>query len=279
MQVLVVSHLKERQELQKTVNKYKEEHKRDATRIRREIAKYVSTATEPYQPPKIATVPIAEQMARAEEKIVAMSDNIAVLQAALENNLISDEMRAKIRRMIERMAEAVYLKTVEEKIVQESRREKEITAKQEQLAEYVRQYAILEAKQQEERRQQEANRQFYSVIMNMGYSLNGIPCWPVVVMSPPRERRLDEKAFTATLRQRNNNELLSTLTRPYVRPPVNPPMATVNLRTSVLETKEILRRAGLRPDDKPPSMKFNEQIRMNAKTAVPKASVRFNARK
>lgn len=282
LHTLVRSHLLERQELQKTVKTYKEEHKTEALRIRQEIARYVSTASEPPAPQavkQIETVPVAVQMAAMETKIALLSGDLSMLQSALENNLISDEMRGAIRRMIERTLETLHIKAAEEKEYKEKTREKEVIEKQAQLNEYIRRYAELQVKQEAEARKIEANRQFYAVVMNMGYALNGVPRWPIAVMSPPPEKRLDEKVFTATLRQRTNYELLSTVTRPYVRPPVNPPMATVNLRASVLETKELLRRAGLRPDDGSPTVKPTQTIRMAATTAVPKASARFNARR
>ena len=278
LHTLVRSHLLERQNLQKTVKVYKEEHKREAVRIRHEVANYVSTATTPPQSIKpVETVPIAAQMAEVETKIAVLSGSITMLQSALENALISDDMRATIRRMIERTLETLHIKAAEEKEYQEKRHEKEVAEKQAQLNQYIRQYAELQVRQEEEKRQIAANKQFYAVVMNMGYALNGVPLWPVAVMSPPPEKRLDERAFTATLRQRSNRELLSTVTRPYVRPPVNPPMATVNLRTSVLETKELLRRAGLRPDDGKPAFDPTQKIKVT--TPPPKASARFNARR
>ena len=282
LHTLVRSHLLERQELQKTVKTYKEEHKTEALRIRQEIARYVSTAAEPPVPQTVKpveAVPVAVQLAAVETKIALLSGDLSMLQSALESNLISDEMRGAIRRMIERTLESLHIKAAEEKEYKEKRQEKEIAEKQAQLNEYIRRYAELQVKQEAEARKIEANRQFYAVVMNMGYALNGVPRWPIAVMSPPPEKRLDEMAFTTALRQRSNNELLYTVTRPYVRPPVNPPMATVNLRTSVLETKELLRRAGLRPDDGKPTVKPTQTIRMAATTAVPKASARFNARR
>lgn len=278
LHALVRSHLLERQELQKTVKTYKEEHKREALRIRQEVANYVSTATAPPQTVKpVEPMAIAAQMADVETKIAVLSGSITMLQSALENALISDDMRATIRRMIERTLETLHIKAVEENEYQEKRHEKEVAEKQAQLNQYIRQYAELQVRQEEEKRQIAANKQFYAVVMNMGYALNGVPLWPVAVMSPPPEKRLDEMAFTAALRQRSNSELLSTVTRPYFRPPVNPPMATVNLRTSVLETKEMLRRAGLRPDDGKPA--FDPKQKIKVTTPPPKASARFNARR
>lgn len=280
LHTLVRSHLLERQELQKTVATYKEEHKTEALRIRQEIARYVSTSTQPPQPFKaVETVPLAAQLAQVETKIALLSGDLSMLQSALESNLISDDMRVVIRRMIERTLETLHVKAIAEKEYKEKVREKEIVEKQVQLNEYIRSYAELQVKQEAEARKIEANKQFYAIVMNMSYALNGVPRWPVAVMSPPPEKRLDEKAFTATLRSQSNRELLSSITKTYRRPPVDPPMATVNLRVSVLETKELLRRSGVRPDGGNPSIKPNAPIRMAATTPVTKASVRFNARR
>ena len=87
-------------------------------------------------------------------------------------------------------------------------------------------------------------------------------------MPPPPERVLDERAYSAALRETSARELLSTLAKPSRPPEVDPPMATVDLRADVLEAKELLRRAGRRPDD-------------DARTVAPKkarkASAKFNA--
>lgn len=275
---LTRAQLLERQELEKTIKAYKAEHKAEALRIRQEIARQIATASAPAQttrPPE--AIPLAAQLAEVETKIALLSGDLSTLQAALESNLLSDEMRGRIRRMIELALEGLNLKATIEKDHKETRREKEIIKKQKQLNYHIRRYSELQVRHEAQLRQQEANRQFYAVITNMSYALNGIPRWPVVVMSPLPEMRLDEKTYTSALRQRSNHELLSSLTQPYRRPPLDPPMATVHLRANVLETKEILRRAGIKPSGGSPFIKPNTPIRMTG--APPKASVRFNARR
>jgi len=279
LHALVRSHLHERQELQKTVKAYKEEHQREALRIRHEVAKYVSTATAPPQAVKpVETVPIAAQMAEVETKIAVLSGDITMLQSALENALISDDMRAALRRMIERTLETLHIKAAEEKEYQEKRHEKEVIEKQAQLNQYIRQYVELQVKQEEEKRKTEANRQFYAVVLHMNYALNGLPRWQVSVMSPPPEKRLNETAYVARIQQLKNRELLHTITtteRP--KPVIEPETAVPNLRQSVLEAKEILRRAGLTPDDDKPAVHLTQKVTLT--TPPPKASIRFNARK
>ncbi len=272
LHALVRSQLLERQELQKTVNRYKEEHKREATRIRREIAGYVATATEPLQTVNPAdAVSIKAEMAEVQSKIALLTGDITLLQSALESDLLSDDMRGALRRMIEVTLETLNLKATQEKrqeMAQE--REREYAARQAAYNEYVRRYAELQVKLEEENRKIAANRQFYDIIINMSYALNGIPRWEISVMPPPPERALDERAYAESLRQQSNSELLKTVFTPRPRPPVDPPMATVNLRTSVLETKEVLRRAGLRSDNDTRAAK-PEKSR--------KASAKFNAQR
>ncbi len=269
---LVRSHLLERQELQKTVKVYKEEQKAEALRIRREIAGYVATATEPPQTAKPTdTVTIKAEMAEVQSKIALLTGDITQLQSALESDLLSDDMRGALRRMIEVTLETLHLKKTEEK-TRETRaqdREREYVERQAQFNEYIRQYAELQVRQEEEARKRAANRDFYGIVMNMSYALNGIPRWEISVMSPPLERALDERAYSDTLRQQSNSELLKTVFTPRPRPAINPQLATVNLRSSVLETKEILRRAGLRPDD-------SDTHTVNPKKSL-KASAKFNA--
>lgn len=278
LHALVRSHLMERQQLQKTVKTYKEEHKVEALRIRQEIARYVATATEPPAAPQALktteTVPVAVQLAEVETKIALLSGDLSMLQSALESNLLSDEMRARLRRIIEKTLETLHIKATAEKASQEKRQEKEISEKQAQLNLYIQRYAELQLKREEETRKTEANRQFYAVVMNMGYGLNGVPRWPIAVMSPPPEKRLNEKTFTATLRQQDNRTLAKPVLATWSRPPLDPPTAAPALRASVLEVKELLLRGGgIRPDGGGMRHIKPEQI----KTA--KASIKFNAQR
>jgi hypothetical protein len=311
---LIRSHLSERQGLQKSVLFYREEHRVEVFRLRQEIARYVSTATEPFLPKpaaqaaagklplaaqlalvegkisllpadflrqelakytsvaaeapppsvakadSVATVdklPPAAQLAQVETKLALLSGDLSLLQASLESTLISDEMRGRIRRLIEKTLETLQLKAVETKTEEQRLQEKsrEYQVKQAEFNEYVRRYAEIQMKVEAEIRQQEANRQFYSLITNMSYALNGLPQWKVSVMMPPPERQLDEREYvqkvvlqrdTAQLIQRvlyspENESLVSK------RPPLDPKTAVPALRQNVLEVKEMLGRAGLRP--------------------------------
>ncbi|MDE1153725.1 MAG: relaxase/mobilization nuclease domain-containing protein [Micavibrio sp.] len=342
---LIRSHLLERQHLQKTVLFYRDEHRVEVFRLRQEIARYVSTATEPPQPAaqaaagklplaaqiaqlegkisllpadflrqelarytpaatealppavakadSVATVekaPLAAQLAQIETKIALLSGDMTLLQASLESNLLSDEMRGRIRRMIEKTLEALQIKVIETKTEEQKAQEKtkEYQIKQAEFNQYVQRYAELQIKVEAERRQQEANRQFYSLINNMSYALNGLPNWQVRVMMPPPERQLDETAYvqkvvlqrdTAQLIQRvlysaENESLVSR------RPPIDPKTAVPALRQNVLEVKEMMARAGLRP---PSGGGGNSRvapatIRMTAATSL-KTTTKFNQKR
>ena len=260
LHALVKTQLQERQALQQSIVAYQEEEQREAFRIRQEIARYVSTATAPEtrvtDTPKTDQIPINVQLTELETKIAMLSGDITQLQASLESNILSEEMRARIRRMIERTLETLHIKAIEEKqqTTKTEERQKEVERKQIELNQYIRHYAELQHRQEELHKKQDANRQFYAVVTHMIYSLNGLPRWDIRVQSPPPEKRLDETAYVANIQRLKNRELLHTITtteRP--KPVVEPETAAPNLRQSVLEAKEILRRAGLQPggDDSP----------------------------
>ncbi|MFN3701801.1 MAG: relaxase/mobilization nuclease domain-containing protein [Alphaproteobacteria bacterium] len=281
LHALVRSHLMERQQLQKTVKTYKEEHKAEALRIRQEIARYVATATEPAAPPQAIkhaedAPPIAVQLAEVETKIALLSGDLSMLQSALESDLLSDEMRVRLRRIIEKTLETLHIKATQEKVHQEKRQEKEIAEKQTQLNTYIQRYAELQLKREEETRKTEANRQFYAVVMNMGYGLNGVPRWPIAVMSPPLEKRLNERTFTAALRQQDNRTLAKPVLAAWSRPPLDPPAAAPILRASVLEVKELLIRGGGMPPEDTATRK-NAPIRIKMSDA--KSLGAFNAQR
>ncbi len=266
LHVLIRSQLLERQELQKTVKFYKAEHKTEVFRLRQEIARYVITQTEPPHLPAakaasvaaVDKVPLAAQLAQVEAKLGLLSGDISMLQASLESNLISDEQRGRIRLLIEKTLAALQLKVIETKEEQKLKIEektKEIQARQEQFNDYVREYATLQLKVEAEVRQQAANRAFVEFINNMSYSLNGVPRWNIAVMSPPPERRLDEREYIQkVVLQRDNGQLLDRVfkapeneSQVSKRPPIDPKMAVPNLRQNVLEVNEMLMRAGIKP--------------------------------
>lgn len=298
LQTLIRSQLIMRQDLQKSVTVYREEHKIEVARLRQEIARYVATQTEPPQPPAAKAdsvaaaekVPLAAQLAQTEARIALLAGDLSTLQASLEDNRLSDEMRARIRRVIEKTLETLQLKVIEkDKQEKEERQERrEIQAKQAELNELVRRYAEIQIRQEAEARRIEANNSFMSLISNMSYSLNGLPRWNVFVMSPPPERQLDETAYLQTVvRKRNDDQLLDRVfkspeneSQVSKRPPIDPKMAVPNLRRNVLEVQEALLRAGIKP---PRGGGINAvapaTIRMTTAAPSARATIKFNSKR
>lgn len=298
LQTLIRSQLLLRQDLQQTVVVYREEHKREIARLRQEVARYVATQTEPPQPPAakadsvaaVEKVPLAAQLAQTEARIALLAGDLSTLQASLEDNRLSDEMRARIRRVIEKALETLQIKAIEkvEQEKQERIEQREIQAKQAELNELVRRYAEIQIKQEAEARRIEANNSFMSLITNMTYSLNGLPRWNVFVMSPPPERQLDETAYLQTVvRKRNDDQLLDRVfkspeneSQVSKRPPIDPKMAVPNLRRNVLEVQEALLRAGIKP---PRGGGIGgvapATIRMTTAAPSARASIKFNSKR
>ena len=298
LQTLIRSQLLMRQDLQQTVTAYREEHKIEVARLRQEIARYVATQTEPPQPPAakagsvaaVEKVPLAAQLAQTEARIALLASDLSTLQASLEDNRLSDEMRARIRRVIEKTLETLQLKAAEkvEQEKQERVERREILAKQAEVNELVRRYAEIQIRMEAEARRIEANNSFMSLITNMSYSLNGLPRWNVFVMSPPPERQLDETSYLQTVvRKRDNDQLLDRVfkspeneSQVAKRPPIDPKIAVPNLRRNVLEVREMLVRTGLRPPSgggisavKPAA------IRMTTAAPSARATIKFNAKR
>jgi hypothetical protein len=298
LHTLIRSQLLMRQDLQQTVTAYREEHKIEIARLRQEIARYVATQTEPPQPPAakadsvaaVEKVPLAAQLAQTEARIALLAGDLSTLQASLEDNRLSDEMRARIRRVIEKTLETLQLKAAEkvEQEKQERIERREIQAKQAEFNELVRRYAEIQIRMEAEARRIEANNSFMALINNMSYSLNGVPRWPIIVMQPPPEKRLDETAYVQTVvRQRDNTQLLDRVfkspeneSQVAKRPPIDPQIAVPNLRRNVLEVTEMLVRTGLRPPSgggisavKPAA------IRMTTAAPSARATIKFNAKR
>lgn len=265
LQRLVQKQLQERQEQQKVVLFYRQQYLDEAERLRREVARHISGATVPPAPVKIQKETVTEQIKAIEGRIAAMSVDIVTLQAALENNLLSDDMRARVRLLIEKTLQSLYLKQHVEIETRKKREQQaqELGQKQAELNHLIQQYAELQAKQEEEQKKITANRQFYNIIMNMGYSLNGIPPYQIK-MKVPDEHRLDERAYFKKLRQQSNTELFNTVFgSPVSRPALEPDLAVLQLRESVLQVREILRRVGRQPsgDEGDDQVQYAKKVR------------------
>ena len=298
LQSLIRSQLLMRQDLQKSVTVYREEHKIDVARLRHEIARYISTQTEPPQPPAAK----ADSVAAGEKCRLRLNSRkrkpalrcwrmtCPVCKPPLRITASLTRWRARIRRLIEKTLETLQLKVIEkDKEENEERQERrEIQAKQAEFNELVRRYAEIQTKTEAESRRIEANNSFMSLITNMSYSLNGLPLWNVFVMMPPPERQLDENAYLRTVvSQRGNEQLVDRVfkspeneSQVSKRPPIDPKMAVPNLRSNVLEVKEMLVRAGIKP---PTGGGINAiapaAIRMTTAAPSARATIKFNSKR
>lgn len=261
--------------------------------LRREIARYAPDAAQATGVPPPSGLPReiardvvpekltpAAQLAQMEIKLAILSGDLSQLQLSLESNLLSDEMRGRIRRLIEKTLETLQLKAgakIEEQKTQHKSRE--YLQKQAEFNELVRQYAILQVRLEAERQREEACHAFHATIINMGYSLNGLPQWAISVMPPPPDKKLDEKALIRDTREKDIEIVLDRVFNSPAnarevsrRPPIDPKLAVPQLRANVLEVKVMLSRATLTPNG-------GGGGRSAALPALPPrtATIRFNA--
>ena len=237
-------HLAESRALHKSLNFFKQEQQIEAWRIKREMAGYINTAAEP-EPPDNQFGRIAEDIIMLEQKIVSLSGNIEDLQGALDSALLSDDMRAKIRIMIERAKEALWFKKAQERLQFKQKQDEKAEALEQAHKTFYRlmqRHEVLKQEYEEHRRKITHNREFYDRIQNMGYTLNGLPLHPII-MRPPPGPVFDEAKYRQNLRQQSNVQLIRAVTTA----PPKEPITTTGLRENVLITKEMLGRTTAAP--------------------------------
>jgi hypothetical protein len=245
---IIQRHLAESRALHRSLNFFKQEQQAEAWRIKREMAGYINTAAEP-EPPDNQLGRIAEEIIMLEQKIVSLSGNIEDLQGALDSALLSDDMRAKIKVMIERAKEALWFKKAQENLQFKQKQDakaEELEHAHKTFYRLMQRHEALKQEYEEHRRKIVHNREFYDRIQNMGYTLNGLPLHPIV-MNPPPGPVFDEVRYQKNLRRKSAASLNRAIT---VRPPKQA-ITTTGLRENVLMTKEILKRTGTRPPEAP----------------------------
>jgi hypothetical protein len=266
LHTLVQSQLAERRELQKTVRFYQQEYLKEMSDIKKTVAHYIATASEPLSSVSQTTAekPIADRLVEFESRISAMTDDIATLQAALENALISDATRTKIRIIIEKTVAALQARFQPDPVQQKKTTEEqqqELEKKTKEYNKYIRLYAELQERQEQQRRQSAVNKEFYAVVNNMSYSLNGLPLYKIAMTVPP-EMRLNEKTYVANLKTQSNIELQNIIFKPTVSVRSTSLSAVPELRKNVLQVKELLARAN--PSSRP--NKIYVPLPINTKT-------------
>ncbi|TVQ84011.1 MAG: hypothetical protein EA357_04225 [Micavibrio sp.] len=249
MEKLVKTHLSESRDLHKTLNFYKDEQQNAEWQLKRRMAGYINTATAPPQPEKKEETAkeLQSRLQELESKITALSGDIASLQAAMASTHISDEMRGRIRQLLDRAKEMALFQQAKKKQEQQQKAEKqkaeELIQLQQQLYQILKQHEELKQKQAEQKRQIAANTAFYERIQNMQYDLNGLPLYPMRVLAPPGEA-FNIKEYRETLKRESNQNLVNTV---KTKPPKKQIVSTTGLSQSALTAQEALRRAGKPP--------------------------------
>lgn len=240
LQALVEEQLEDRRELETSLRDYRQNEKAEALELKQHIAGFINTDTEPeviQTPLKV----INDQIATVETQIEALSNDIALLQASLENHLLSDSMRAKIRAMIERAKSALrgqYQQVVEEQKTKSVKEHEELQLRMQKFFNLAREQEQLRQKQYELQQRQYINQQLYSNASNMSYSLNGIPRYQITMQKSP-QIRFEEITYTKQLRKQPPSVLLHKVEQPEC--------AVTELRQNTLQVKELLRRHNAAP--------------------------------
>ena len=255
---LIQRHLSESKALHKQLSFYQEQHYQDIQRIKKEVASYINFKIEPSIPNKqIITTNIQEQIKTIEQKLTVLSGDILSLESSMNSHLISDDLKAQIKVMIERAKEMLWLKKKEE--------ETEITQAQEkrqmtEAAFITRQrefYRLLEQREKlkTQEKQQRHNAAFYKVVMHMSYSLNGHPLYEIA-MPKPRGFEENLQHHTQTLARMNAQQLHKQAKIPSIAK--HPDNAALALSKGASTAKEILKRSGkLKPTTLSPKPRKN----------------------
>lgn len=238
MEEMVEHHLRESRELHKTLKFYKEEQRKEEWRLKRQMAAFLNTETEPEHVQEVQAA-ITEKLAELEHRITEMSGDIAAMQDALDDAMISDDMKAKIRAIIERTKEAFIWKKIKEEQAHQKKQkatEAQLIETQQRLFQSIQRYEQLRQQQADHQRQIAANTAFHARIMAMPYSLNGIPMHPVKINDPP----LDMKRYQQTLSGYSAATLVKTV---KTKPPKGQVLNAAELRMGTATVSDILKRS------------------------------------
>ena len=241
---LIQRHLSESKALHQQLSFYQDQYYQDIQRIKKEVAAYINFKIEPPIPAKqTITTNIQEQIKIIEQKLSVLSGDILSLESSMNSHLISDDLKAQIKVMIERAKEMLWLKKKQEDIeiteIQEKRQMTEATfiARQREFYRLLEQREKLKAQEQ----QQKHNAAFYTVVMHMSYSLNGNPLYEIAM---PKPERFEETLHhhTQTLTHMNARQLHQQAKTPSIAKDSN--NAALSLSKGASTAKELLKRSG-----------------------------------
>lgn len=188
---------------------------------------------------------LKEEVARVRAKVADLSASIAELQAALNSDLISDDLKALIRGMIERVIERIVYKNQHKSKWLEERAKAKQTARElkesrQQYESLIKYQAEIEQNLKEEQGRVETARKLMAAITLTPATLNGIPPY-VIKLEIPLSAQFNEASYQGVLRQQSTAELIKAVMSPPTLASKSS-LATVALRQDVLQVKELLSR-------------------------------------
>lgn len=186
-----------------------------------------------------------EKLARLKATLADTGASIEELQATLNSEYLSDDLRAQIRFRLEKAYAVIFLKQQETTYMREVRENRAKAARIADLQEYQERLnqmiAELEHKRKEEEGRREAARQLNAQVLLMSATLNGIPPYRIELQIP-LAAQFNEVSYRQNLKAMTTANIERSLFEiPIKALPLN--MAPASLRKDVLSVKELLARA------------------------------------
>ena len=188
---------------------------------------------------------IEQKILELQERAGEIHGDIAAMESMLHSHLLSDDLRARIRIALEKAIVAIFYRHQHETDYLRARAEaqrqaKEIEQKREEHKRIMRSIEELQERQRQIQAQYAAARELHSKIDRMATSLT-LPA-AGIKLQIPLTMRFEEAAMQGRVQKQTTAELIKAVTSP---PPVmsNPVQAPLQLRSSVLQVKELLARA------------------------------------
>jgi len=151
MHKMVCRHLSESRELHKSLKFYKAQQRQEEWHLKKHIAHYINTATKPHKASRSHNN-IEERRIALETRIAMLSGDIASLQGSLGNALLSDDVKTRIRNLIEQTKEIFMFKHIEKQNIQRAQieTEKQLLEKQQKLFHTMQQHEYLKQQQEQQ---------------------------------------------------------------------------------------------------------------------------------
>lgn len=190
---------------------------------------------------------IEKQIEALQERAGELHGDIASLEAMLNSHMLSDDMRARVRIFLERAIVMMFYRHQHEteylRARTEAQRQKqEIEEKGRELQRLQKKVEELQERQRQIQAQYAANRELQGKVERMGQGLV-LPA-AGIKLEIPLTLRFEEVAMQGRVQKQPTAELLKAVLSPP--PTVSKPIqAPLQLRTGVLEVKELLARSNL----------------------------------